>query len=150
MPPFTACLPLTDCLTALGGPIRVAVVALTLAGAAGCGSKMYSVQGKVVYQDGRPFPGGQVIFQPEDEGAMFSVRGDIQSDGNFRMGTHTNDDGVPAGTYRAVVIPPPSPNPDERRRPRPLLHPRFQSFDTSGLKYTVPGDQELTIQVAQP
>jgi len=127
----------------------MAIVALVLAGAGGCGSKMYPVQGRVVYKDGRPFPGGQVIFEPEDQEAKFSVRGDIQPDGSFRMGTRKDDDGVPAGRYRAVVIPPPSPNPDERRPAQPLIHPRFQSFDTSGLRYTVPGDQDLAIVVEQ-
>jgi hypothetical protein len=131
-------------------PCRLAVFTLVLAGAAGCGSRMYPVQGKVVFKDGRPLPGGQVIFEPEDKEAKFSARGDIQADGTFRMGTHTDDDGVPAGTYRAVVMPKPPPNPDQRPRPPPPIHPRFQSFDKSGLKYTVPSDQQLTIQVEKP
>lgn len=131
-------------------PCRLAVFALALAGAAGCGSKMYPVQGKVVFKDGRPLAGGQVIFEPQDNEAKFSVRGDIQADGTFRMGTHTDDDGVPAGTYRAAVIPKPPPNPDERPRPPPPIHPRFGSFDKSGLKYTVPSAEKLTIQVDKP
>jgi hypothetical protein len=131
-------------------PCRLVVLALGLAGAAGCGSKMYPVQGKVIFKDGRALSGGQVIFEPEDKEANFSARGDIQADGTFRMGTHTDDDGVPAGTYRAVVMPKPPPNPDQRPRPPPPIHPRFQSFDKSGLKYTVPGDPKLTIEVDKP
>jgi hypothetical protein len=131
-------------------PCRLAVFALALAAAAGCGSKMYPVQGKVVYKDGQPLPGGQVIFEPEDPEAKFSVRGDIQADGTFQMGTFTDDDGVPAGTYRAAVVPKPSPNPDARPRPPPPIHPRFGRFDKSGLKYTVPRDHELTILVEKP
>jgi hypothetical protein len=51
-----------------------------------------------------------------------------------------------------VQVNPPPPLPSEEGRPRkPVIHPRFESFDTSKLKYTVRrGRNEFNIVVERP
>jgi hypothetical protein len=65
----------------------------------------YPVQGKVVYQDGKPVQGGSIWFQPE-ENAHVSTSGEIQPDGTFTLsssmaGGHAQ--GAIAGSYRVTV-----------------------------------------------
>jgi hypothetical protein len=135
-------------------PTRLLWIALvvSLAGATGCGTpKTYPVRGKVVFPDGTPLPGGFVIFEPAPDGIQVSAQGGIQPDGTFRLGTYQECDGAPEGRHRALVNPPRPANPDERRPTRPLIHPRFQNFDTSRLEYTVTrGKNEFTIVVEKP
>ena len=118
---------------------------------AGCGgSKLYPVEGKVVFPDGTPLTGGTVEFGPTDKDALLGPRGEIGVDGTFRMSTFKEGDGAPAGHYRVLITPPENIEPD-RPRPRPI-HPRFTSFEKSGLEYTVkPGKNEFfTITVEPP
>ena len=127
---------------------RLFAALLALVVAAGCGgTKLYSVEGKVVFPDGMPLTGGTVEFGPMDRNAVLGPRADIQADGTFRLSTYKEGDGAPEGKYRVLVAPPDNVEPD---RPRPLsFDRRFTSFDKSGLEYTVkPGKNEfLTITV---
>jgi hypothetical protein len=111
----------------------------------GCGGRrMYPVEGQVVWADGTPakeLAGGMVQFDLITDNAKESVspQGIIGEDGRFRLGTAKPGDGAPPGKYRVLVMPliwtegmlgdkPPPP---------PVLDPRFQSFDTSGLEVVV-------------
>jgi hypothetical protein len=125
---------------------------LALAGALGCASpKTYPVRGRVVFPDGTPLPGGLVVFEPAPGGPPVGTQGAIQPDGTFRLGTYQEGDGAPAGRHRALVVPPWPSSPDERRPARPLIHPRFQSFDTSQLEHEViRGPNEFQIVVERP
>src|SRR5438067_1061279 len=76
---------------------RIAAVALLcLLGAAGCGSGLYPVRGKVTYPDGKPVTEGMVVFESKSEEARVTARGEIQSDGSFALSTHKPGDGAPA------------------------------------------------------
>src|SRR5207253_2832886 len=81
-------------------PLRSLLLCLLLV-LAGCGgSSVYRAGGKVVYPDGTPLPGGVVLCEPAEEvktdgKAPPSVRGYIQPDGTFRLGTYKDDDGAP-------------------------------------------------------
>jgi hypothetical protein len=120
---------------------------LLLVAVAGCGgSKLYPVEGKIVYPDGQAaveLAGASVEFDPVEgkEGA----RGQVQADGSFRMGTFQPADGVVPGSYR-VCIQPPLPDLD---RPVPSLLPRrYGDFQTSGLQVTIkPEKNPLTLIV---
>jgi hypothetical protein len=132
--------------------IPITLTLLTLAGAFGCGGrKLYPVQGRVLFPDGTPLTGGWVVFEPVEPAADVSVRGRIQTDGSFRLGTFRDDDGALVGRYRALVVPPLPPKLDERHPPPPPIHARFRSFDTSALEFVVtPGPNEFTIRVERP
>jgi hypothetical protein len=133
--------------------LRGAWVFLLLAGVAGCGNgpKMHPVRGKVVYADGSPMRGGTVMFEPMDPAAQVIARGVIDTEnGTFTLSTYREGDGAMEGRHRAMVR-------GRRNNPKsqaldPTLkdqiHPRFQSFQTSGLEFTVePKKNEFVITV---
>src|SRR5437899_2543704 len=117
-----------------------ALVSLVLFGAGGCGGEtvFFPVSGKVTYKDGTPVTAGLVIFEPVDQ--KVSARGAIRPDGTFQLGTHRDDDGAMAGDYKVLVAPPPLP--EEGKRRRPPVHPRYQNLDSTPLKFTVTRDRE--------
>lgn len=86
--------------------LGVAVMALTLIPAAGCGGRgKYPVEGKVVFRDGSPCTWGLVMFDSLEAEVKTSSRGHIQKDGSFFMSTEQEKDGVPEGRYRVCVTP---------------------------------------------
>jgi hypothetical protein len=133
-------------------PCRLAVLALILAAAVGCGSgKTTPVRGKVVFKDGTPLSGGLVLFRPVDEKLQVSARGDIQKDGTFILGTYQEGDGAVPGKYQVAITPPPRPTRLEKPIGPPFIHPRFESYETSGLEFEVTHRKnEFTIQVQKP
>jgi hypothetical protein len=139
---------------------RVPIVAALLAcavliEAAGCGPsgpETFPVTGKVVYK-GRgnvsQLTGGRVRFQSVSDPSLVAV-GEIEDTGAFSLGSFLKDKalpGVPAGQYKARVEPPVD---DEEGKPLPVLHPRYLSFDKSGLTFTVPVEGEIVITVERP
>lgn len=65
---------------------------------AGCGGKC-QVTGKVTFSDGTPLTKGTVNFT--DDNVL--CKGEIESDGTYRMRTVKPGDGVPAGTYKIYI-----------------------------------------------
>jgi hypothetical protein len=134
--------------------IRQAVLLIGLGwllnSAPGCDStKLYPVEGTIVYPDGEVvtgLTGASVEFDPiaGKEGA----RGEVQSDGTFRLGTHKPGDGAAAGEYR-VSIQPPLPALD---RPAPrVLDRRYENVATSGLRVTIKAEtNHIRLQVDRP
>ena len=65
----------------------------------GCGSHV-KFGGRVTYSDDdSPLTGGMVCFQADG----FFVRGDIDANGNYTLGTLTATDGIPKGTYQVYL-----------------------------------------------
>ena len=131
------------------------VAAVTLI--VGCGDdgrrKTYPVSGKVVYPDGSPLPGGTILCVSDSaEGASLSARANINTDGTFVLGTYEEDDGAVAGRHVVAFIPPtPSNyNPDAGPPPR-MLHPRFESHDSSGVEFNVTedGPNDIVLEVSK-
>ena len=136
------------------GPTRriAAVALLCLLGAAGCGSGLYPVRGKVTYPDGKPVTEGMVVFESKSEEARVTARGEIQSDGSFALSTHKPGDGAPAGKYRVLVAPKNDPNAVDRPAGPPPFDPRYADFNKSKLEFEVTpaGPNEFAIQVTRP
>ena len=129
----------------------VAAASLLLLGAAGCGSKLVPVKGKVTYPDGKPLAEGMVVFESKGEGKAVTARGEIQSDGRYQLSTHRPGDGVPPGKYQVLVAPKTDPNAVDRgARPLPF-DPRFADFRTSKLEFEVTdsGPNDFPIQVTK-
>jgi hypothetical protein len=91
----------------------------------------------VVFKDGKPLTGGLVVFRPVDDKLQVSARGDIQPDGTFVMGTYQEGDGAVPGKYQAAITPPPRRKIREKPVDKPIVHPRFESYETSGLEFEV-------------
>jgi hypothetical protein len=134
-----------------GLPLAAVLFALSLAGCRGHSVPLYPVQGMVVWSDGTPpreLVGGTVSLRPaENVEVKASPNGQIQSDGSFTLRTPGFGEGAPAGEYSAIVMPvktvsvaaPP---------PSPVMDPRFENHDTSGLKVIVkPGENQITLEV---
>jgi hypothetical protein len=85
---------------------------------------------------------------------LVSARGRIQPDGTFRLGTYQPVDGAIEGKHLVVIIPPPPVGDRDEMKTLPLvIDPRFQRFETSGLKVTVSRDaseNQFPITVERP
>lgn len=124
------------------GNIVVCSVALILTG---CGNQLttYPVQGKVQFANGKPLVGGSVEFLAKDaDGKPINARGAIQDDGSFQLKTR-DQDGAIAGKHQIIVMPVrvDAVSKDTVIPPNPL-DPRFSSYTTSGLSFTVQAQEQ--------
>lgn len=127
---------------------RALACAALLAAATGCGGKrLYPVEGVVVFDDGSPDPklaGGTVSLESVADRSNASGR--VERDGTFRVRGPLGEDGVPAGAYRVLVLPP-----EGADRQHPPLDPRFARYETSGVEVAVTeGPNKVTVTVARP
>jgi hypothetical protein len=121
---------------------------LLLLALAGCGTKQYPVRGKVTFDDGTPLSEGMVVAESKGEKPV-TVRGEIQSDGSFTLGTQRAGDGVPPGTYRVQLVPRYDPAFADRPKPPPF-DSKYGSFATSQLELVVTeAGAELPITVTR-
>ncbi len=129
-------------LRTLGPRVRLALTATILAlPFGGCGNhELHPVQGVVVWSDGQPareLAHGTVSLQTvENADRKTSPHGEIQSDGTFILRSPGLGEGAPEGRYRAIIMPVRQLLPGSSRPP-PVMDPRFESYDRSGLKITV-------------
>ena len=119
--------------------VFVTVLCVMVFLASGCGQNV-PVRGKVTFSDNQePVTVGMVFFEND----QMQARGKINEDGTYRLGTLTETDGIPPGTYRVfvggalVADPAASPNPDRPSPPLSLIDSKFETGATSGLTFTV-------------
>lgn len=116
----------------------------------GCGNRLYPVQGKVTLDDGTPLTKGLVVFEGGGGEKPVSARGEIQPDGSFQLSTNRPGDGVPPGSYRALINPMDlSDIPDEQKKlPFDI---KYMRLDTSELSFEVKAEtNNLQIKLARP
>jgi hypothetical protein len=66
----------------------------------GCGNNQVSVSGNITFSDdGSPLTVGTVYFMSDSHLA----RGDINSNGTYNIGSLSQKDGLPPGTYRVYI-----------------------------------------------
>jgi hypothetical protein len=116
----------------------------------GCsaGPRSYPVEGMVTYEDGAPaveLARGRVSL--ESVADKSNAAGDIHPDATFRIHSQLGKDGVPAGKYRVIVLPP-----DGADRNRPPIDRHYGRYETSGLEITVEekDSNQVTIRVKRP
>jgi hypothetical protein len=90
--------------------------------AAGCGSGMGQVEGKVSFQ-GKPLTGAVVLFVPERGPA---AAGTVKEDGSYRLLTRRPGDGAMIGRCKVAIFSP------EPTRPLPISK-KYLDAETSGL-----------------
>lgn len=94
-----------------------------LVASVGCGKKLNQATGKVTFEDGAPVKGGIVVFDGRDAKPPVSMRGIIQEDGNYTMGTQSDHDGVTEGTFKVLITP--------KRPPTEQIPKDWPPFDLS-------------------
>lgn len=127
------------------------LILLALMGCSNGNPRTYSTRGIVKFPDGQPLTAGTIEFEAMDHEIPIMATAEIAGDGTFVLGTFSMDDGAVEGMHRVIV----AANREigtGAERPgmlkRPVLHPRFADFKTSGLKIEIEaGDNELTIPV---
>ena len=141
--------------------------ALTLFFVSGCGNA--KVSGKVTLPDGSPLSKGEVIMQSD----KIVAKGKIQQDGNYRMGTTKEFDGLPKGEYQVYLLSTEEykfPGPggklysaeelkavqkgSQTASPMPVavprIHKKYEAISTSGLTCSVTGSMVYNIEVLPP
>ena len=74
-------------------------------------------------------------FESIELSQKVSARGEIKSDGTYQLGTFGNNDGAMEGEYKVVIAPPPLP--EEGKKARSPISPKYQSLELTPLKFTV-------------
>ena len=124
-------------------PVLSLLMALTWCGLLGCGggetrAKALPLEGVVKWEKGpmiTELEGGSVEFEKDGTVAATAA---LTGDGTFKL-----MNALPPGTYRVRVVPPAIPV-----RKGAEIDPRFQSFDTSGLKFTAtPEPGQVTFEL---
>jgi hypothetical protein len=119
--------------------ISAALLLMLFAGCGRGGTPTYPAGGTVKYEDGSPLFAGSVSFRSLDSTDGPSARGDVQADGSFELTTFSPGDGAVLGRHQAVVVLPTQGGRPGFKLPTlpPPIAPRFSSFETSGLEFTV-------------
>ncbi|MGL4595475.1 MAG: hypothetical protein ACRCUY_12185 [Thermoguttaceae bacterium] len=105
----------------------------------GC-AKNLPMGGKVTFDDDQsPLTAGMVFFATD----TFQARGLIQPDGTYQLGSVTQKDGLPPGTYQVYVagasVEDPRAKPGDTTPPLQLIDAKYESSTTSGLSVNVDG-----------
>ena len=132
---------------------RTLGAALLLAAAAGCAAKTYPVRGTVVYKgDGKPVPGGVVVWFEATAPPHERASGVVERDGTFYLSTVRDGSGALRGEHRVRFEPAvPYTEANAEAALAKTMPPRYREFRTSGITRTIePGDNTVTIEVERP
>lgn len=130
-----------------------AALLLILLAAVGCGTKTHPVRGQVVYKgDGKPLPGGVVIWFESTTPPYERASGVVDREGSFYLSTTRDGSGAIEGEHRIRFEPiVPYAEPSAEAALARTLPPRYREFRTSGLKEVIqPGQNRFTIEVEPP
>ncbi len=104
--------------------------------ACGCSGNV-PLSGKVTFSDdGSPLTTGMVFFESDTAQA----RGQLDADGNYRLGSVESTDGLKPGTYRVYINGALIDNPNAQpgtAPPLPLLDLKYDAGNTSGITVDV-------------
>jgi hypothetical protein len=131
-----------------GRPSAVTWVLILLL-AHGCGRNntppLSAISGQVTFQE-RPVTQGEVHFMSEEG---FGVSAPIDSQGTYSICRSQYGKGIPVGTYKVIVTPPPTdidesiePGKQAKQPLYPEIPPKYRDFSTSGLEFTVGKDAQ--------
>ena len=121
-------------------------------GGADNGPKVHPLKGKIVLADGTsvdPLAGGKVRLQGAADTNVQGV-GTISEGGLFGLATYHEQKtlpGVQPGEYKVRIDPPEE---ADGKWVRAHIDPKYHEFDRSGLKLTVPGTDEVVLELQPP
>jgi hypothetical protein len=102
----------------------------------GCNNGKVGLGGKVTYTDGTPLTVGEVCFETD----TYMARGALKKDGSYVVGSVSEKDGLPKGTYRVYISGADQmiSEPDGMQLPESLIDEKYRQSTTSGLTVDVP------------
>jgi hypothetical protein len=109
----------------------------------GCGGQE-KLSGRVAFSDGQPLTTGTIYFTNDN----YTARAHLRSDGTYDVGSLSQKDGLPPGTYKVHISGAIEDNADETIRP--LIAAEFASESQTPLSITVPGERVYNITVERP
>jgi len=108
----------------------------------GCSDKE-KLSGRVVFSDGQPLTTGTIYFTNDH----FTARAFLRADGSYDVGSLSQKDGLPAGTYKVHIS---GAIETIDGAERGLIAPEFASEERTPLSITVPGERVYNITVERP
>ncbi len=139
---------------------------LTLA-ETGCSGKQ-PLSGKVTFPDGKPLNCGVIHFVSDS----YLSRATIKEDGSFIVGSESEADGIPAGSYKVYIVgaiiedasavpekekvksgwkdPDVSASQAKERPMISLIDQKYTSLDSTPLTFTIPGEKLFNFTVNPP
>lgn len=124
-------------------PLLLLLLVLLLSG---CSDKK-KLGGKVTFSDGEPLKAGTVFFSKDD----FLARAHLRPDGTYDVGSLSQKDGLPPGTYKVYISGAvEAVDPNDPDKLRSLIAPEFASLEKTPLSVTVPGEKVYDIVVKKP
>ena len=110
------------------------IVLLLLGFVVGCGSGQVPLSGTVVFSDdGSPLTIGNVVLSTP----TFRANGPLNDKGCFTVGSYSDKDGLPPGTYKVGVVGAEIPLGAEGMSTYSLIDPKMGSPSSSGIEITV-------------
>jgi len=120
------------------------LVILSLTGCQSDGEPVYSIKGRVVFDDGSPARFGIIEFR-SDAAEPVTARGKINKDGTFRVRASDRAYGLTEGTHQAIII---QVIGNPRGRPK-IAHShglevadKYRDYGTSGLEVQISRDSD--------
>jgi hypothetical protein len=114
----------------------------------GCNDGNVKLGGKVTYTDGTPLTVGEVCFETDS----YMARGKLKEDGTYVVGSISERDGLPKGTYRVYIYGADkivSSESGGMGLPESLIDEKYCSGKTSGLTVDIPvpgGKFDITVE----
>ena len=108
----------------------------------GCSDKE-KLSGRVVFPDGQPLTMGTIYFTNSN----YTARAHLRADGTYDVGSLSDKDGLPAGTYKVHIS-----GAVEMKdgKETSLISPEFASESKTPLSITVPGERVYNITIERP
>ncbi|MDR1494399.1 MAG: hypothetical protein LBT05_17020 [Planctomycetaceae bacterium] len=123
--------------------MKYLIIAVALLCTAGC-SRNVALSGRVTFPDGSPLTVGEVYFETD----TFLSHGSIGKDGRYVLGSLSEKDGLPPGTYRVSIVD--AEEPAGAMTYKSLIDEKYKDGKTSGLTCTVKGSTTFDITVTKP
>ncbi len=138
---------------ALMGMFLAGTMSLAVSGCGGGDVPTYRVSGTVKFKDGSPLTKGTVFF----DGDAHSANGQIGEDGSYYLGSFSQSDGAPVGTYKVYIGGDAAGSgyvdleAGDKASGGPLVANKYLSAETSGLTFEVKAQSnEFNIEVEKP
>ena len=122
----------------------VPLVLFLLLCAVGCGQNA-RVTGKITFTNGEPLTIGRVVFSSSD--GSYQVSGQINQEGMYKLDEIKPGSGIKPGDYGVTILQAAHVEYGSGKTAVSLIHPKYESPETSALKATVEKRKSLVYNI---